>query len=327
MAGIVKTVIRLGVIGALVTGGAVVIAGPHRVVALGHQVQSKIVNVIDANIDDPVALRAQLRDLQAQYPERIAEVRSQLAELVEQVRQIHREKAVSEKVVTMATADLEDLSSLLARAEEARTEFASDGSYRTVSISFNDESMSIDEAYSKANYITELVRSYEGRSMDAANDLANLERDQERLTSLLAKLESEQTQFQAQLAQLDRQIDSVARKERMVDVMEERAERIDELSRYHVASLDQCKSVLAKRQSEMESRISSISQREHQIDYEDKAAFQIDTATYGAFSTSTHTTIRKPRTNGANVEIRIEDESKNDCGAKEKVSGPVASSR
>ena len=105
MAGIVKTVIRLGVIGALVTGGAVVIAGPHRVVALGHQMQSKIVNVIDANIDDPVALRAQLRDLQAQYPERIAEVRSQLAELVEQVRQIHREKAVSEKVVTMAAAD------------------------------------------------------------------------------------------------------------------------------------------------------------------------------------------------------------------------------
>lgn len=322
MAGIVKTVIRLGVIGALVTGGAVVIAGPHRVMALGHQMQSKIVNVIDANIDDPIALRAQLRDLQAQYPKRIAEVRSQLAELIEQVRQIHREKAVSEKVVSMASLDLQDLSTLLARAEEARAEFASDGSYRTVSIAFNEQSMSVDEAYSKANYITELVRSYEARSIDAANDLTNLERDQGRLGSLLSKLESEQTQFQAQLAQLDRQIDSVARKERMVNVMEDRQERIDELSRYHVASLDQFKSVLAKRQAELESRISSIADREEQTDYEDKAAFQIDTQSYTA--TTHHSTIRKPRTNGPNVEIRIEN---NPSDSKAEVTGPVASSR
>ncbi|MCB9846841.1 MAG: hypothetical protein H6814_00360 [Phycisphaeraceae bacterium] len=325
MAGIVKTVIRLGVIGALVTGGAVVIAGPHRVMALGHQMQSKIVKVIDANIDDPVALRAQLRDLQQQYPKRIAEVRSQLAELVEQVRQISREKAVSEKVVTMASADLSDLSTLLARAEEARTEFASDGSWRTVSISFNDESLTVDEAYSKANYITELVRSYEARATDADNDLANLKRDQERLTSLLSKLESEQTQFQAQLAQLDRQIDSVARKERMVDVMEERAERIDELSRYHVASLDQFKSVLAKRQAELESRIASIADREEQVDYERKASFQIDTQSYS--TTGVSATIRKPRATGTNVEIRIEDcDRDNDCD-KAEVAGPVASSR
>lgn len=322
MAGIVKTVIRLGVIGALVTGGAVVIAGPHRVMALGHQMQSKIVNVIDANIDDPIALRAQLRDLQAQYPKRIAEVRSQLAELVEQVRQIQREKAVSERVVTMASADLQDLSILLAKAEEARTEFASDGSYRTVSIAFNDQSLSVDDAYSKANYITELVRSYEARTVDAENDLANLKRDQERLTSLLSKLESEQTQFQAQLAQLDRQIDSVARKERMVDVMEERAERIDELSRYHVASLDQFKSVLAKRQAELESRIASIADREEQYDYEQKASFQVDTQSNSTFTS--HTTIRKPRTAGPNVEIRLDD---CDSNKDSEVTGPVASNR
>jgi len=318
MAGICKTVIRLGVIGALVTGGAVVIAGPHRVMALGSQVQTKIVNVIDANIDSPVALRAQLRDLQAQYPKRIAEVRSQLAELIEQVRQIQREKAVSEKVVSMASADLQDLSTLLARAEEARAEFASDGSYRTVSIAFGDESLSVDEAYSKANYITELVRSYEARSTDAANDLTNLQRDQKRLTSLLTKLESEQTQFQAQLAQLDRQIDSVARKERMVDVMEDRQERIDELSRYHVASLDQFKSSLAKRQAELESRIASITDREEQTDYEDKAAFQIDTQSYNSFPT--HTTIRKAPVDGPNVEIRLHDTE-----SDPEVAGPVAS--
>lgn len=322
MAGICKTVIRLGVIGALVTGGAVVIAGPHRVMALGHQFQSKIVNVIDANIDNPVALRAQLRDLQQQYPKRIAEVRAQLAELVEQVRQIQREKAVSEKVVSMAATDLEDLSTLLALAEEARVEFASDGSYRTVSIAFNDESLSVDQAYSKANYITELVRSYEARSIDAANDLTNLQRDQDRLSSLLSKLESEQTQFQAQLAQLDRQIDSVARKERMVKVMEDRTERIEELSRYHVASLDQFKSVLARRQAELESRIATIVDRDGAIDYEDKAAFEVDTQTYTSFST--HTTIRKPKTNGPNVEIRLDDA---DCDSDAEVTGPVASSR
>jgi len=321
MAGIVKTVIRLGVIGALVTGGAVVIAGPHRVMALGSQVQSRIVNVIDSNIDDPVALRAQLRDLQAQYPKRIAEVRSQLAELAEQIRQIQREQAISEKVVSMASADLEDLRTLLARAEEARAEFASDGSYRTIAISFNNQSLSVDEAYSKANYISELVRSYDARSTDASTDLANLERDQDRLSGLLRKLESEQTQFQAQLAQLDRQIDSVARKQRMVKVMEDRAQRIDELSRYHVASLDQFRSVLAKRQAELESRITAIAEREEQLDYEDKAAYQIDTQRHS----STHTiptTITKPKTSAPQVEIRIED-----CESDKELTGSVASKR
>ena len=85
MASVMKHVIRVGVIGALLVGAGVVIAGPHRVRAMFHQARDNINCKIDRNITDPVALRAQLRDLAGQYPKRIAEVRSDLTELREQL--------------------------------------------------------------------------------------------------------------------------------------------------------------------------------------------------------------------------------------------------
>lgn len=319
MCGLMKSLVRLGVIGALVTGGAVVIAGPHRVAALAQQIRSKVATAIDSQIDDPVALRQQLRDLEAKYPRRIAEVRSQLAEIQEQIRQTNRERAVSERVVTMASNDLTELKSLLARAEEARVTAASDGVSRTVAISFNDRRFTVDEAYSRANYIGALLSSYEARIVDADRDLTSLSRDQERLTTLLTRLDAEQTQFQAQLAQLDRQIDSVARKERMVELMAERQARIDELSRYHVASLDQFKSVLAKRQAELESRIESLTNYEYGDDYVSQAEFQVDTKAPGA-SADPAATITIPSM-GSAPEIEISDDD--DCATHDH--GPVAS--
>jgi len=321
MCGLMKSVIRLGVIGALVTGGAVVIAGPDRVAALASQFRSHVVGVIDSQIDDPVALRQQLRDLEAKYPRRIAEVRSQLAEIDEQVRQTTRERAVSERVITMASADLTDLKTLLARAEEARLTNASDGVARAVVINFSDRRFTVDEAYSRANYISQLVASYQARIVDADRDLTSLNRDRERLAGLLTRLDAEQTQFQAQLAQLDRQIDSVARKTRMVELMAERQKRIDELSRYHVASLDQFKSTLAKRQAELESRIESLSNHTSGDDYVSQAEFQIDTKSSATAAIESTITIPS-RQSLPDIEIRIENDHDCDNDAER---APVAS--
>ena len=71
-----KTVVRTGVIVALVGGTAAVIAGPHRVGAAFHQTQSHINQVIDEHIDDPIALRSQIKRLEAEYPKKIAQVRA-----------------------------------------------------------------------------------------------------------------------------------------------------------------------------------------------------------------------------------------------------------
>jgi chromosome segregation ATPase len=272
MAGIVKTVIRIGVIGGLVTGAAMVIAGPDRVGALATQTKTRIIKVIDDKIEDPIAMRAQLRSLESQYPSRIAEVRTHLSEVEQQIAQSRRDKAVAMRVVELARRDLEELNDLLARAGELRSE----GTYRVVNINFDDRTYGFDEAHRRARDISETARNFSARADDYDRDLASLRADEEQLRSLLAKLETEQTDFQSQLAHLERQIDAVARKERMVSMMSERQKTLDELSRYNVASLDQFKGTLARRHAELDSRLATLAGRDRNTSYEDRARVQID---------------------------------------------------
>ena len=71
---LVKTAVRVAVIGGLATGVAVLVAGPERVMALAGQARHTVNHVIDSQIDDPIALRAQLKSLESEYPKRIATV-------------------------------------------------------------------------------------------------------------------------------------------------------------------------------------------------------------------------------------------------------------
>lgn len=289
MGGITKTIVRFGVIAGLAAGGAALIAGPHRVAALADQARSHVVEKIDAQIGDPTAMRHQLRELEAQYPERIAEVRGQIAEIQEQTRQLERDRAVSERVVELAMSDRAELDELIARAEDAASEH---GSARLVRIAFDDRTLDLDSAYARANTINETINLYTSRASDIEADLAALESDREILTGLLGKLETEQAEFQAQIAQLDAKIDAIARKERMADLMEERQKRINELTRYEVASLDQLRSKLAERHAELDARIASASKRDDRSSYEDRAKFEVDSKRSRELRIETPTTTR-----------------------------------
>lgn len=306
MAGIVKTIIRVGVVGGLVVGAAVLIAGPPRAAAVADQLKHKFTSVIDNVIDDPIAMRAQLRNLEAEYPKRISEVRSHLTELEQQMREIEREKAVSDRVVALAQADLYEMSDLLARAEDARTEGAA-----IVRVSFDETTYNLDAAYRRASEIRQTVDIYTARTSDYTQDIDNLNADAVQLNGLLNKLESEHAQFQTQLAHLERQIDAVARKERMVDVMRDRQKTLDELSDYRVASLDQFKGKLAKRTAELDAQLASLSHRSQQTSYEDRANFEIDRATSNTLLMDRLITPEQPESTEI-IEIRPESDNAND---------------
>lgn len=270
---ITKTVIRVGVIGGLVAGGAALIAGPHRVAAVAEQAKHTIADVIDSNIEDPIAMRAQLRDLESQYPKRIAEVRSHLADVESQIAEVRREQEISNRVISMARADYNELSDLIARAEDASEEH---GGARLVKVAFDNRTFNLSDAYSRANNIRETVRIYENAASDYSRELEALTLDAEQLRGLLATLENERTEFQSQLAHLERQINSVARKESMLDVFEQRQKKFDELSRYQVASLDQFRSKLEKKSAELDARMAAVTRETDRSTYEDKAKIQID---------------------------------------------------
>ncbi len=117
----IKFFIRLTLVGGLLFLGAALVAGPHRVGAMIDQAQAGISSIIDENIDDPVVMRRQLRDLEQQYPERIAQMRADLAELQHQIREIEREKAVANRVVLLTQADLGDFEEVVGQLESEVT--------------------------------------------------------------------------------------------------------------------------------------------------------------------------------------------------------------
>ena len=267
-----KTLVRAGVLGAIATAGVVVIAGPDRVQALFHQAREGVNGVIDSHIDDPVALRAQLRELEGQYPQKIAEVRSDLSELQGQIAQLERERGVTDRVVQLTQADLDTLQSLVAKAETTRAE----GNYQVVRVRFEDKALDVDEAYSRATQIRQLRDAYVARQGDIQRDLNYLDQQKQRLSGLLTQLEGERADFQAQLWQLDRQVDAIARNDRMIDLMEKRQETIEQHSRYRVASLDQLQGRFADIRAKQEAQLAGLATTQTTSSYEDRAKLALD---------------------------------------------------
>ncbi len=276
MACLTKNLIRIGVIGALVVGAGVVVAGPHRVCALFTQARQQINASIDGHITDPVALRSQLRDLEGQYPKRIASVRADLRELQAQIAQLNRELEVSHRVVALADTDLDQINSGVAQADQAVTQQVAVGGFQQVLIVFKGDRLTVEAANAKAGEITNTRNAYASRAADVERDLGYLAQQEQRLTTLLAKLETEQTEFQTQLWELDRKIDAVARNDRMIEILAKRQQSIDEQSRYQATSLDQLNSRLADIKAKQESKLAALTVEQNRTNYEDVAKSQID---------------------------------------------------
>jgi chromosome segregation ATPase len=264
---LVKTALRLVVIGGLATGTAVLVAGPSRVAHLAGQARQSVIKVIDDNIDDPIILRSQLRRLADQYPEQISELRGSIAEIDTQISQISHEKAIAEKVVEMATADQAELASRLNQAELARVE----SPYATISVRFDARAYPLEKAYKRATDVNTTVASYSSRVIHAAQTIDALGVQREVFGEALVTLEAELSEYHAQLAILDSEIEMLSRNERALDMLEDHSRTINQLDRFDASSLDHVKARIAKARSEQEMRFESLKTRESQSDYETKA--------------------------------------------------------
>ncbi len=282
--GICKGLVRTAVIVGLAGGAAVLIAGPERLGAILTQTRNSVNCQIDKVIDDPVALREQLRDLEGQYPKRIADVRGDLAELREQVAQLNRDRAVSVRVVELADGDLATLQPMIQKAE-AMTQ-SSSGVYTSTSyappvvrIAFGHEHLDLKQAYTRAEQAEQVRAVYTSRVAEIDKDLGYLSEQESRLADLVTTLETEQAQFQSQLWQLDHQIDAIGRNDRMINVMQKRQETIEEHSRYRVASLDQLTSRFAEIRTRQEAKLQALSKSHGRMNYEDRAKYELDART------------------------------------------------
>jgi len=276
--GIIKPVIWIGVAGTLAAGSAMAIMGPHRAHALIGQVKNNINAAVDSNIGDPIALRQQLRDLEAQYPGRIAAVKGDLAELSSEIGQLERERTVSQRVVALADADLGQMKSLLTKADAAQ----SGSGFALVRVRFGEESLGLEQAYAKANQISQLRSAYASKAVDIDSNLTVLRQQAERLGQILAQLEGERADFQTQLWQLDRQVDAIARNDRMIEMLQKRQDAFDRYDRYgDVTSPDQIQSQIAKIIAQQEARLNDLSLANNQNDYETQARAETSRTEWG----------------------------------------------
>jgi predicted RNase H-like nuclease (RuvC/YqgF family) len=261
-----KHLVRYAVIAGLVGGAAALVAGPHRMGALLTQTRQSINGCIDRNIDDPIALRSQMKQLEGQYPERIAEVRGDLAELREQTSQLKRELQVSDRVVALADNDLTQMQAMIDKAQTTQASLA--GGNQIVRVVFGNEPMDLKDAYGKANKIQQVRNAYATRATEIQRE--------SRLSTLLGQLETEHQEFQAQLWQMDRQVDTISRNERLIGMMEKRQRTLDEQGRYTTNSLDQLSARFADIRATQEARLESLGQSSNALNYEDRAKFDLD---------------------------------------------------
>ena len=93
------------------------------------------------------------------------------------------------------------------------------------------------------------------------------------------QLETERSEFQAQIWQLERQVDAIARNDRLIGLMEDRKQTIDECSRYEVASLDQLHARLSEVRTRQEAELEYLAGDSQRVGYEDMARMQLDAET------------------------------------------------
>ncbi|HEX6883404.1 MAG TPA: hypothetical protein VF530_08480 [Planctomycetota bacterium] len=257
---VVSTVL-LGMAGA----GAYALMGKHRTAAVVNEIQDNLLESIDAHLDNPKLMRSQLRELERQYPERIAQVQGDLAEIRHEIRKLDQEVAVSDRVVSLAERDLERLGT------EVAAQLTADPGVKLVSVRLDGQSYEPDRAQSELQRVRATRAAYAARAADSRRDLGYLTKQAARLEELLVKLHGEQTEFRAQVVGLNRQIDAIGRNDRLLELLEKRNRTIEECSRYEAVSLGQITARLDQIKGKQEAALELLASEERATDYEELA--------------------------------------------------------
>jgi phage shock protein A len=260
-----RCVLRWGLIGAAGLGALAFVVGPERVAAGFAQVRATAVEACEDFVDDPVALRRQLASLAEKYPSRIAEVRAEIGEVERQLSRLEQDAEVARRVVALTTDDLSEI-------RVALQEGAGPGATRLTSMRIGGRSMNPEQARTEARRIADVRTTYKDRLATDETQVAFLETQRSRLSEILDTLEAEQARYEAKLWQLDRQIDAIARNERLIEMTQEQQSILADYDKFSdVGSLDQLESKLAELRTVQEAQLQTLSRRTETTDYERQA--------------------------------------------------------
>ena len=270
---ITRTILRVGLISGLALGGLTLLIGPHKVAAGLHQIRVKAQTVIDQVTDEPAALRHQLQVMADEYPDRIATVRGELAEVNHELAAFERDSEVSARVVAMTTEDLVALKSLVVKARNVSDSTPHLETY----LRFKGIRFDVDQAYSEGNRINSVRVSYQDRLASDQQQTSILTEQKGRLVEILTQLESDYTSFQDQMWQLDRQIDAIERNERLIEMTKELQATLSDYDSWgKIGNLKQLEGKLAQLRTVQQAQLENLRNTGIRWDYAKKAAQQLD---------------------------------------------------
>ncbi len=263
-----RSIIRWGLISGLALGGLTLLIGPQKVAYGLHQIRAQAQMIVDRVGDEPAALRHQLERMADQYPDRIATVRGELAEVEHQLAQFNRDAEISNRVVAMTTEDLTELKTLVVNV--------SNPGNRSF-LRFKGVRFDVPQAYTEAQRINDVRINYQDRAASNVQQISMLTEQKSRLTEICDRLESEYATFQTQMWQLDSQIDAIERNERLIEMTKDLQATLDSYDRWgEIGNLKQLQGKLAELRTIQKAQLDTLRQTGLRIDYAKQAASQID---------------------------------------------------
>lgn len=266
-----KTIVRWTIVTGLALGGITLIIGPERVGAAFGAIQTQATALVDEYIDveEAKALRSRLHELAEAYPDRIAEIRGEVARVETQLEQFAHDADVARRVVAMTGADLEQLALKVQSAER--------GGVRTVSLVSGDAGVNLDVAYREGRRIKGIHETYQERLVSDQRQITMLETQRERLAALLEQIEDEFADYQAQVWQLDRQIDSIQRNDRLIALTESQQATLRAFeSPGNAEGLRAIETRLAELLAVQEGTLQALTERGRQNEYEHRAQMMLN---------------------------------------------------
>jgi hypothetical protein len=266
-----KTIVRWTIVTGLALGGITLIIGPERVGAAFGAIQTQATALVDEYIDveEAKALRSRLHELAEAYPDRIAEIRGEVARVETQLKQFAHDADVARRVVAMTGADLEQLALKVQSAER--------GGVRTVSLVSGDAGVNLDVAYREGRRIKGIHETYQERLVSDQRQITMLETQRERLAALLEQIEDEFADYQAQVWQLDRQIDAIQRNDRLISLTESQQATLRAFeSPGNAEGLRAIETRLAELLAVQEGTLQALTERGRQNEYEHRAQMMLN---------------------------------------------------
>ena len=175
-----------------------------------------------------------------------------------------------ERVVTITAKDLGQLKDSVLAATTGIEDT------RKVTVRRGSFDIGLDQARSEARRIIGIKSAYEDRFLGNEQQISILDRQKERLTDILAKLETEYGEFEAKLFQLDRQIDSIERNDRLIAMTEEQQAMLNDFEKLgKVGNLRQLEAKLEELRTTQEAQLQTLERHGIQGEYEQRAREEI----------------------------------------------------